>query len=724
MDKYSHLNEKQREAVFHESGHLLILAGAGSGKTQTMTHRIAHLINDLGVDPYNILAVTFTNKAAGEMKERVASLTGSIAGIWIMTFHAAALRMLRSHGEKLGYKSGFSVYDPGDQKACVKKILKEMNLDAKELPPAYILSTISASKNRGYGAADFERMSDGNFRNKRLAEIFYAYENMLRQNNAMDFDDLLLNTVRLFGKHPEVLESYRNRFRHIMVDEYQDTNEIQYKMIRALSDGNDICVVGDDDQCIYQWRGADIGNILNFEKDFPGTRVIKLEENYRSTSNILDAANSVIEHNQGRKDKKLWTERGSGEKVKYLRLENEKEEADFIARQILNCSDTRNWKDFAVLYRTNVQSRPFEEVFARRKIPYRVIGGLRYYDRKEIKDLMSYMRVVVNPDDDISLLRIINEPRRGMGTRSLDKLTAWAASRGESIFRTISDEEVRNSFSAVPAEKLKEFAELIDGLSRERENLRVSDIYDAILGRSGYYEDLKSRNTIEAESRIENILEFKSVILNMEEEDEDIGLEEFMERLALLSDVDNHDPTENAVALMTLHSAKGLEFPVVFMPGMEDGLFPGFRSLESAEKIEEERRLCYVGMTRAREQLYMTGAKFRTIYGRSDCTRESMFLKELDRRYVEGDALFEPAQGNRYGDGGGLDGYSGLPRPKPFSAPKKRNSGMKLENGDRVEHAKFGEGLVLEADEKTARIVFDTAGTKKIAIEFAPLKKL
>ncbi len=724
MDKYDHLNDKQREAVLHRGSPLLILAGAGSGKTQTMTHRIAHLIEDEGVLPYNILAVTFTNKAAKEMAARVEALVGDTRGIWIMTFHAACLRILRKHGGALGYTSSFTVYDPGDQKACMKKIIKEMNVDDRDFTPSYVLSIISGYKNRGQGAEHYLRDNGENFRTKRVYEAFKGYYYYLKKNNAMDFDDLLVNTVRLFRNFPEVLDEYRSRFMHIMVDEYQDTNTIQYEFIRLLSEGNEICVVGDDDQCIYQWRGANIQNILDFERDFPGTKVIKLEENYRSTSNILNAANSVIENNIGRKGKRLWTDRGDGDKVTYLRLDNEREEADFVARQITVMAGSRRYNEFAVLYRTNAQSRTFEEAFSRRNIPYRVIGGLRYYDRKEIKDIMSYMRLVVNPEDDIALLRVINEPKRGVGAKSLDKLTALASVNGDSLFKTICDKDVLEGMSKKIRDNLTSFTDMILEISDERDNLRVSDVYDALLDKSGYMENLRAADTVEAEARIENILEFKSVVYDMENDDPDVTLEEFMESLALLSDIDNHDSDEDAVALMTLHSAKGLEFPVVFMPGMEDGLFPSYRSMDETSKIEEERRLCYVGMTRAKEHLFLTGAGFRTMYGRSDVTRESMFLREIDRSYVQGDAVFEPKRGDRFGKGGGLDGYGGIPVPKPFARPAKKNKGMKLEQGDKVSHAKFGEGLVLEADEKTASIVFDSVGVKKLAIELAPLKKL
>ena len=727
------LNDKQREAAVHKDGPLLILAGAGSGKTSTMTCRIAHLILDEGVNPYNILAVTFTNKAAGEMKERVEQLIGSTSGMWIMTFHSACLRILRMNCEVLGYGRDFAVYDPADQKAVVKSIIKEKNMEDKKYPPAYYLSIISSCKNSGMTAEDYINLEGETFRTKPVYEVFKAYQNTLKKNNAMDFDDLLLNTVRLFETDEAVLLKYQNRFRYIMVDEYQDTNRIQYKFIKLLAqEHNNLCVVGDDDQCIYQWRGADISNILDFEKDFPGTKVVKLEQNYRSCSNILDAAHSVIRNNM-RKDKKLWTSAEAGSKVSYYRADDERDEAEYIAREIdMLKSPDYKYSDFAVLYRTNAQSRTFEEALSKRDIPYRVLGGLRYYDRKEIKDMIAYMRLVANPADSLSLARIINEPKRGMGAKTLAKLQTLAEVRGQSLFEVLCDEEIVAGLSAKSRPLVKDLAECIQKYSAEKDNLRVSDIYDGLLRASGYYDALKSANTVEAEGRIENILEFKSVIYDMEAEESNISLSEFMERLALLSDIDNHDETEDAVVLMTLHSAKGLEFPVVFMPGMEDGLFPGWRAFEKPEGIEEERRLCYVGMTRAKERLFMTSAQMRTMYGRTDFTRESQFVREIDRKFMDGDAVYEKKQGDRFGNGGSLDGFDGPAPAKPFDSLKyakqnmasKSSGGIDLSEGDRVSHAKFGEGLVIEVKGNVASIMFDSVGLKKLAKDIAPIKKL
>lgn len=732
MGIYDKLNDKQKEAVMHKDGPLLILAGAGSGKTGTMTHRIAHLILDEGVSPYNILAVTFTNKAAGEMRERVEALVGETKGMWILTFHSACLRMLRKHAERLGYSSSFAVYDPSDQKALMKQILKGLNIDDKKMTPAYFLSIISSCKNKGIGCEEYMRSQAPTPAAKKTYEVFKKYTSQLKKNDAMDFDDLLLNAVKLLEENEDVLYEYQERFRYIMVDEYQDTNAIQYQFIRLLSAKyRNICVVGDDDQCIYQWRGADISNILDFEKDFKGTKVIKLEQNYRSTGNIIDAAHSVIAHNRGRKSKKLWTGADAGHKITYARLDTERDEAAFITRQIDMMADDHSWKDFAVLYRTNAQSRTFEEALSRRDIPYRVIGGLRYYDRKEIKDIISYMRLVCTPKDDIALLRVINEPKRGIGAKTLEKLQTIAEIKGISLFEVLADEEVVSGLSAKTAAAVRSFTDMILKYSAQQDDMGISEIYRGLLNDSGYYSWLEMQNTVEAEGRLENILEFASVIVDMEEEEADLSLPEFLERLALLADVDNHDSEEDAVVLMTMHSAKGLEFPVVFMPGMEDGLFPGWRSLDSEKTIEEERRLCYVGMTRAKERLFLTGARVRTMYGRTDVTRESMFLKEIDRKFMDGDSVYEEKKYDRYGIGDGIDGFSKPPAAKPFNMYKEAKAQVTEKrpafagtSGDRVRHPKFGEGTIVEVKGRIVTVEFDGEGIKKLAADVAPLEKI
>lgn len=732
MEYLENLNREQKEAAMYTEGPLLILAGAGSGKTSTMTRRIAYMIKEKGVNPYNILAVTFTNKAAKEMRDRVEALIGSGINMWILTFHSACLRILRAHAEALGYGRDFTVYDPTDQKTIVKNIIKELNIDGKRYTPGYFLGIISKCKEKRVEPHEYTSIYGDDVNAAVTAQVYENYEKKLRKNNAMDFDDLLVNAVKLFERDEAVLLKYRSRFRYIMVDEYQDTNQVQYSFIKMLAeDHGNICVVGDDDQCIYQWRGADIRNILEFEKDFKGAKVVKLEQNYRSTSNILNAAHSVISNNKGRKAKKLWTDRDAGSKITYYRADNERDEAYFIAGEINRLkSPDREYSDFAILYRTNSQSRNFEEALSRRDIPYRVLGGLRYYDRKEIKDIMCYLRLIQNSDDDLAVTRIINEPKRGIGGKTLEKLQTLAAVRGESLMDTLMDREVIASFSSKVSANIESFTELISDHGREKDNMRISDIYDSILVRSGYLKMLEDQKTLEAESRIENLMEFKSVIYNYEEEEPNISLSEFLERIALLSEVDNHDESENAVVLMTLHSAKGLEFPFVFMPGMEDGLFPGWRAFDREDGLEEERRLCYVGITRAKERLWMSSAQERTLYGKTDYTRESQFMREMDKSLIEGDAVFEKKRDlNR---GAFTDGIAGSEPFRPFdqlkyarlqTKQKAAEADSDFSEGDTVAHAKFGQGIVISCDGKVVEVNFN-GEIKKMAVGFAPLKKL
>lgn len=763
----SNLNDKQREAVKYIEGPLLILAGAGSGKTSTMTHRIAYMIEQ-GIKPYNILAVTFTNKAAGEMRQRVESLTDNTYGMWVMTFHAMCLRILRQDADAIGYDKNFVIYDTTDQKTLAKNIIKELHLDPKSYKPAYILSVISDKKEQGISADDYESVAGDDYKSRDLVKAYKLYEKRLQENNAMDFDDLLLNTVNLFKASKSTLQKYADRFHYIMVDEYQDTNRIQYEIIRMLSkDHKNICVVGDDDQCIYEWRGADIRNILDFESDFPNAKVIKLEQNYRSYGNILAAAHSVIENNKGRKAKKLWTDKDAGEKITYVRADTEKEEAGFVANEIaLSVSGgERDYKDFAILYRTNAQSRQFEEALTAKNVPYRVLSGLRYYDRKEIKDIMAYMRLVVNPKDDMSLIRIINEPKRGIGDKTVEKLQAFSAVRGESMLEALKREEVLSTLPGKSYTAIKDMVELIELLRSEQENLRVSDIYDQLLVRTGYLTMLENEKTIEAEGRIENLMEFKTVIYDYEQETgmsqlmdeitedapdyDDINendrptLQGFMEKLSLMAEVDNHDATQDAVVMMTMHSAKGLEFPVVFLPGLEDGLFPGHRSFDSLEGMEEERRLCYVGMTRAKEKLFLSSAAVRTLYGRTEYTRESQFLREVDEKLLTGDSVYKSSERyNPSGIGGpgvptgSIDGYARdeLAGYNPYDALKAAKAILKksvqdadmreveFNIGDIVEHPKFGKGRVTAVTESSVTVDFTEAGTKKLAKGIAPIK--
>ena len=771
----SRLNKEQQEAVKHMEGPLLILAGAGSGKTTMMTHRIAYML-EKGVSPYNILAVTFTNKAAGEMKDRIESLTGGTRGMWVMTFHAMCVRILRNHGEVLGFKNGFSIYDESDKKALLKRIVKDLKIDEKIYPVSYLGSVISSCKEAEEDPDDYIENNSMNFKAETVAKVYARYMEDLQQNNAMDFDDLLWNVVKLFEASSEVLSYYQQRFKYIMVDEYQDTNYLQYKLIHALAEkSHNLCVVGDDDQCIYQWRGADIRNILDFEKDFPETKVIKLEQNYRSDANILDLANSVIANNRNRKAKELWTDRNEGNKITYRRLEDEQREAWYVGGEIQRLHDEEGipFNDMAILYRKNAQSRPFEEKFSFRGIPYRVLGGTRFYDRKEIKDVMSYMHLVENPSDDVAMARIINEPKRGLGPKSLGGIVSYAKAYKLSIFEALKEQEVLGSLSRKSRAAVEDLVTMLDELGAEQDNMELSDIYDNLIRRSGYLTALEAENTVEADARIENILELRSVIAEFEEkaagsvltdeEDEfreerdrlredgfDVKeptlLQSFLERIALLSDIDNRDESEDAVVMMTLHSSKGLEFPVVFMPGMENGLFPGSASMDDPSKMEEERRLCYVGITRAMRKLYLTGAQTRMLYGRTDFTIESEFMREMDTDLLDGDPTVAERSANAggiRGDGGILgmrefkgryegsaDGYDAS-FSKPFDALKfakkqasKGISNEGFEAGDRIRHPKFGEGLLIDQDAKTLTIAFDSVGIKKLGKGFVKLTKV
>ena len=740
-----HLNPEQRKAATHVDGPLLILAGAGSGKTATMTHRIAYLIEQ-GVSPYQILAVTFTNKAAGEMRERVEKLVGRCPGMWIMTFHAMSLRILREHCERIGYQHNFVVYDTIDQKTLIKTIMKEQNIDAKLYPQAYLSAAISKQKEHDVSPREYLETEADNFRSKVIGSVYRAYQEQLKRNNAMDFDDLLVNALHVLRDNPDILADYQHRFRYILVDEYQDTNHIQYEIIRLLAKARqNLCVVGDDDQCIYQWRGADISNILNFEKDFPQARVIKLEQNYRSYGNILAAAHSVIRNNRGRKAKKLWTDKEAGDKIVYRRCDSDKEEAYYIAQEIdLLKNGQRTYDDFAILYRTNAQSRLFEDALKRRGIPYQILSGFSFYERKETKDMICYMRLVVNPADDLALKRVINEPKRGIGAVTLGKLEALARVHGLSLLDILSQDEISYSLPAKAQKAVGEMVRIIRLCAQEKENLRVSDIYDQLLVKSGYLKALEAEDTQEAASRIENLMDFKSFIYDYEKEKEDTGekatLEEFLEKVATNGDADKMEEGTGKVTLMTMHSAKGLEFPIVFLPGMEDGLFPGHRALDNENGMEEERRLCYVGMTRAREKLFLTGAAYRVLYGRGEYTRESTFLRELDKSLLDeaGDTVFTAGRrtNNFLGvDTGSPDGFSEPAfRPYPAYDPLKyarqavrentRSAGRSFTAGERVRHGKFGEGMVLEVDDKTVTVIFDSVGRKKLAKDIAPIEKL
>jgi len=770
------LNSEQNKAVRHIDGPVLILAGAGSGKTATMTHRMAYMIEN-GVDPRSILAVTFTNKAANEMRSRVEDLVGEIYGMWIMTFHAMCLRMLRYSADRLGYRSGFTVYDETDRKTLIKRICRELEINDKIAPVSMVIAVISKSKEREEDPEEFLAQSTGLPYEKMIYAVYRRYQEELMAANAMDFDDLLWNGVKLLEQNRDILDHYANRFRYIMVDEYQDTNYLQYKLIRMLaSKHGNLCVVGDDDQCIYQWRGADIHNILDFEHDFGDVFTVRLEQNYRSDGNILKLANSVIKNNKERKTKALWTDREDGLPVTYKRLADEKQEAYWTGAEIERLIDEGySYKDIAILYRKNAQSRSFEEKFSFRGIPYRVLAGLRYYDRKEIKDVMAYLRLIENPEDNISMLRVINEPKRGVGGKTLAGIEEYAKAYGMSVFEAICDPELTATFGPKVRNAIGELTSMIKDLRNEEDNLTISDIYDNVLNRSGYLKALENAGTIEAEGRIENIMEFKTVIAEFEKgladgsvealreemererlelmgEGAEAGrqteLSAFLEQIALMSDIDNHDEDEDAVVLMTLHSAKGLEFPVVFMPGMENGMFPGAGAFDEDHSMEEERRLCYVGITRAMKKLYLTGAQVRTVYGRTDYQTESRFLGEMDRKCMDGDETIEEkvrtGSGLR-GEGaytgeyffggrshGTADGYYGDPSPKPFdslSAARKQTANkakivQEFANGDVVRHPKFGEGMVITQDEKTMTVIFDDFGEKKLGKGFVKMEKV
>ena len=789
MIDLTRLNPEQIKAVKQIDGPLLILAGAGSGKTTTMTYRIAYMIEQ-GIDPFRILAVTFTNKAAGEMRSRVEALVPDISGMWIMTFHAMCLRMLRYHAEILGYKNNFTIYDETDKKALIKRICKELNVNDKEYPVNLLLSVISSCKESELTPEAYLDQNAGDFRSKTIYSVYVEYSRELMRNNAMDFDDLLWNGVRILEQDPKVLAYYRGRFRYIMVDEYQDTNFIQYKLIKFLSTGKgpgegrgsgssdglprNLCVVGDDDQCIYEWRGADIRNILEFEKDFPDARVIKLEQNYRSDGNILGLANSVIRHNRGRKGKELWTAKGSGDKITYRRLPDEKQEAWYIGSEIERLrAQGYNYRDFAVLYRKNAQSRPFEDKFMFRGIPYTILAGMKFYERKEIKDVIAYLRLIDNPGDDVSMLRVINEPKRGVGPKTLAGVQGYAKSYGISLYEALRTPEVLQSMTNKPRTEVGRFVAMIAELSAEKENLTIEALYDNMLTRSGYLDMLKEENTAEADGRIENIMEFKSVISEFEQsraslaaagekselelESEDLRkngfvvageseLGQFLAQITLRTSDDDLDETRDEVVLMTLHSAKGLEFPVVFMPGMENGVFPGASSFDEESRLEEERRLCYVGITRAMQKLYLTSAETRMMYGRTDYSSESMFLGEMDTGFLTGDrtAAQKQAAGGFYSgqDGyageytfrgrshGTADGYYGEPARKPFDplAFARRKTEKKISNegfvpGDILIHPKFGEGMLIEQTDKTMTVAFDSVGIKKLGKGFVELKK-
>ena len=632
------LNNKQKEAVTATQGPCLVIAGAGSGKTKVLTHKIAYLMQEEKVLPWNILAITFTNKAANEMKERIETLVGEAAkDIWMGTFHSICVRILRKFIDRIGFDSSFLIFDASDQKTLVKECLKALNIDDKLFNERGVLAEISNAKNALLEPEAYSRKYAGDYRKSKIAEIYALYQKRLKENNAVDFDDIINHTIKILSENPDVLEYYTEKFKYILVDEYQDTNKAQFTLVTILASkyGN-ITVVGDNDQGIYSFRGADISNILNFEKDFPGTKIVKLEQNYRCTGNILKAANSVIKHNETKYDKKLWTENGEGTLPQIYQGEDEYDEARFVVEEIrhLKREELDHYSDFAILYRMNSQSRALEDILRREDIPYKIVGGLKFYERKEIKDAISYLRLIANPSDNISLKRIINEPKRGIGKTSLDHIQEIAENQGISMYEVIKHADDFGQPRVYA--NAKEFIDTIETLRSQKEEIKISDLLKETLNKTGYTRALEQESTIEAESRIQNLEELVTVAVEFEEEFAENGLSDFLESISLSSDIDNLEDQEDSVTLMTLHSAKGLEFPVVFLVGMEEGIFPGYQSVGEPKELEEERRLFYVGITRAKQHLYLTCAKRRTIFGSTSYNAVSRFVKEIPEELLDG----------------------------------------------------------------------------------------
>ncbi len=729
------LNPQQVQGVQHTEGPLLILAGAGSGKTRVLTHRIAYIIEQGLAYPSQVLAITFTNKAAKEMKERVERLVGTESGyIWVSTFHSMCARILRRDIEKIGYDRNFVIYDTIDQKSLLQECLKELNLSDRQFPIPGIASVISQAKDRLLSPEEFARQNDSEYRLEKIASVYKLYQRKLKNNNALDFDDLICKTIELFRLNPEVLSYYQNKFKYILVDEYQDTNYAQYQLVSMLAQGyKNLCVVGDDDQSIYGFRGADVRNILEFEKDFPNARVIKLEQNYRSFQRILDAANAVIQKNRGRKDKKLWTDKGEGAYIYVSGNENEYEEGNFIAQEIERCrrEEGRDYSDFAVLYRTNAQSRVIEEAFMRAGIPYQIFGGQKFYSRMEIKDIIAYITLLQNPYDDISLKRIINVPKRGIGRVTLEKIEAYAEFKGKGMFQVILEVDDIPGLSSNVKGKIKSFANMMTTFMAMKETMGVSELIQQILEDSGYWEMLGEGKLEKSEIRMENLEEFISAASEFEENSDDRSLQAFLESIALVTDIDEMEEGQGAVVLMTLHNAKGLEFPVVFLSGMEEGMFPHSRSLTDHEEMEEERRLCYVGITRAMEKLYMSYAKVRNLYGQHRFNVRSRFLQEIPPELLIEDQKEEVATptpikttSTSYYGIGRYGRENGTQRP-----PRPKSGGLEdVHVGMKVKHGKWGIGTVVETrvekSDTVVSVAFPGIGIKKLSLSVAPLTKV
>ena len=754
MDLKSLLNKEQYEGAVTVDGQVLILAGAGSGKTRVLTYRMAHMIEDLGIKPWSILAITFTNKAAREMKERVESLVGEKANdMWISTFHSTCVRILRREIEKIGYKSSFTIYDTADQKTLLKECMKTLNINEKDITIQEIMGKIGRAKDNMQSPASFMREHESNFREKKIADVYEMYQKRLKENNALDFDDLIFKTEELFKSNEDVLEFYQNKFKYIMVDEYQDTNGAQYEFVRLLAKKyKNICVVGDDDQCIYAWRGADVTNILDFEKDYPECKVIKLEQNYRSKGNILNAANVVIVNNSRRKSKALRTNQEAGDKIKIYRAYSDKEEGDFVARQIIDIkskSDCVN-KDFAVLYRTNAQSRIFEECFRRRGIPYKIVGGTKFYDRKEIKDMLAYLKVLINPQDDISIKRIINVPKRSIGDATVNKVQDFADNYELNLWDSLLEVRTIPTLTPRNCSSIEKFTNLMENFMIMSESMSVSMLIETILKDTGYLDELKKSNEIEDKSRIENLQELVSDAVDFEKNSDDKSLSAYLEKVSLVQDTEkNENDEDDTVVLMTLHSAKGLEFPNVFMVGMENGLFPSMSDFDKESQMEEARRLCYVGITRAKETLYMTSAEVRRIFGRTMSYSQSDFIGEIksdlkeyiNERSTTGvshrEGMFGTSPRGSFNNPhslrnsmtrgyGASSAQSSMNKPSTSSTSQASTSEITL--GRKVKHEKFGEGTVVSVatsgNDKKLTIAFDKQGVKVLLLSMANLQLL
>ncbi|MFS0662205.1 DNA helicase PcrA [Niallia alba] len=731
------LNPEQKEAVKATDGPLLIMAGAGSGKTRVLTQRIAYLMVEKGVNPYNILAITFTNKAAKEMRQRIAAVLGGASEeIWISTFHSMCVRILRKDIDRIGYNRNFTILDTTDQQSVIKGILKDRNIDPKKYDPRAILASISSSKNELVTPEEFAKTA-GDYFSQIVSDVYTEYQRRLRKNQALDFDDLIMQTIHLFQRVPEVLEYYQRKFQYIHVDEYQDTNRSQYMLVKLLASRfRNLCVVGDSDQSIYAWRGADISNILSFEKDYPNAKVVMLEQNYRSTKRILQAANQVIANNSGRKDKNLWTENEDGNKIYYYRADSEQGEAQFVIGKIqeLRRESSLNLSDIAILYRTNAQSRVMEEMLLKSNIEYSIVGGIKFYDRKEIKDTLAYLRLIANPDDDISFQRVINVPKRGIGSSSVDKIANFAAMHDMSMYQALEAVELIG-LSPKITKAASEFRDLIQNYTRMQEYLSVTELVEEVIDKSGYVDMLKAEKSIEAQSRLENIEEFMSVSKNFEEANDDKSLIAFLTDLALVADIDKLDEDgkqADSVVLMTLHSAKGLEFPIVFLIGLEEGVFPHSRSLMEETEMEEERRLAYVGITRAEKQLYLTNAQMRTLFGRTNMNPPSRFVKEIPEDLLEGLSPVNNRQRMAPSQSGTRNSYvQQQPTRKAVIRPATvatGGEGIGWNIGDKAVHGKWGTGTVVsvkgEGDSKELDIAFPSpVGIKRLLAKFAPIEK-